>query len=180
MISQPDEEPLSGEDIEALRPAVAAGAHDGLSALAAFASRSERTAELTSKIVEVIEGRDHAMRETIGYANKYPHHKEGHFYTNWFTCAFPVHLTDANALIYKLRIVEVVADEVDDRHYWAWWDYAAAAFTFVYAAKCLLEMAFPYGTAPEVERGRGEVVCVLVEELGSFTHAAAKAQDWRP
>jgi hypothetical protein len=40
-----------------------------------------------------------------------------------------------------------------------------SGYTMIYPKKLLLEMCFPYGTKPEIESGKGNIVELIIEEI---------------
>ena len=53
-----------------------------------------------------------------------------------------------------------------DGAYWTWHDFEKGVFLFTNANKLGVEICFPYGTKPEIERGHGDVIRVRVDEIG--------------
>ena len=57
--------------------------------------------------------------------------------------------------------------------YWAWWDRERERFLFVYPARSLVSMCFPYGSKAEEDAGRGQVLPVIVS-LGELVPPPAR------
>lgn len=63
-----------------------------------------------------------------------------------------------------LPVYEAVVEQIEETPgcYWAWWDDKAGKFTHVYYWRGGVEMCFPYGTEPEIDRGKGLLMPVKV------------------
>lgn len=49
--------------------------------------------------------------------------------------------------------------------YWSWYENERDTFLFVFNYPMAIELCFPYGTNPEIEKGRGKVCRVSVKEI---------------
>ena len=64
--------------------------------------------------------------------------------------------------VFKVLVKEI-KEEKDS--YWGWWDNSKKQFNFVYYAKSLVEMCFPYGSKIKEKHGKGHVLPVSIEVL---------------
>jgi hypothetical protein len=64
-------------------------------------------------------------------------------------------------IVYKVRVTEIEA--ATPGCYWGWWGNEDANFIFVYIKRFLLEMCFPYGFQPEIDKGVGVDLPVKID-----------------
>lgn len=65
--------------------------------------------------------------------------------------------------IFKVDVRE--ARDGETSIYWAWWENKRQNFGLIYPSRVQLEVCFAYGSQAEINRGRGRVVQVVVEEV---------------
>ena len=53
--------------------------------------------------------------------------------------------------------------------YWAWKSFERQEYDYIYTARQLVDMCFPYGSAVEVERGSGIIVTVSLHDIVQLT-----------
>ena len=100
-------------------------------------------------------------RSSVCYATTHP---DGKFYSFMYgpqvASLFGLRETD----VFQVCVREL--NEGETSEYWAWWSTERKEFSpsQIWPHKGLVEMCFPYGSKAEVERGRGEVVNVVVEK----------------
>ena len=117
-------------------------------------------------------------RETILYCFDHHGEDEGRWPYRHF-CSVPIGPKQravwgepsARALMVEVREPR----EGESPTYWAWWDSERRAFPspFVWPSFAQVDICFAYGSRAEAERGRGEVVRVVVEIVGPGDEWAA-------
>jgi hypothetical protein len=66
--------------------------------------------------------------------------------------------------IIKVKVREATKEE-KPTHY-AWWDNKENEFEFIFPSWLQVDMCFPYGSKIEVETGTGNILGIVVEEVG--------------
>lgn len=97
-------------------------------------------------------------RSTL-YCQERDRHNGGTYLTYFMAHPEVTRLHDNKSPVFE-AVVERIEPEPDC--YWGWWDNKDGRFHHVYPAKLLVEMCFPYGTKPEIERGNGLLIPVRV------------------
>lgn len=89
-----------------------------------------------------------------------PRHDIGTYYAHFSAHIFTLRRYDKSS---PALVAKVVEDPSGD--YWAWWDNKKLDFSHVYPHDGLVEMCFPYGTSPEIEKGKGHKLRVRITIL---------------
>jgi hypothetical protein len=100
------------------------------------------------------------LRKSTLLCVELPRHDTGTYYAHFSRHIFTLKCYDKTA---AALVAEVVEDPSGD--YWAWWDNKEVDFSHVYPHDGLVEMCFPYGTKPEIEKGKGHKVRVRITIL---------------
>ena len=100
-------------------------------------------------------------RSFVCYATTHP---SGRFYSFMYDPRVASLFGLEEADVFRVRVRDL--NEGEASGYWAWWSTEKEHFIpgMIWPEKGLVEMCFPYGSKAEVERGRGEVVNVVVEK----------------
>lgn len=99
------------------------------------------------------------------YCHKYPseRRKEGFYYFNFYVSKLSTRVSSTKEEpVLEVEVTELV--EPTEDCYWAWWETKDDRFVFCWPSRIQLEMCFPYGSKPAVDRWDGHFLPVRITE----------------